>query len=245
MHVFLFWQFTNGIYYKLDKNKGDCGKAIGNAFEEYVGRLLKKTLTNESIYHLREFIYGGKKKNYKTSDWILWDNSEVMLVECKMKRPTLPTYTMLAEEEHLVKDLNDLAHAIRQLYTQYLKIVTGEVERLHHLASKRFNLVVLTSENWWLNRNLDLYERLKKQLIVKFKEKNMDPSLIQQIPFVILSSSEFEMDIQLIDKFGIKFYFDHYRNGSLKENTKGFKYSDPFDSDYIKELIEPVRNLNR
>jgi len=73
---------SNGIYYDLiPLNQGRFGAVLGDAFEKYVGLILKGLPGVPQMFPETRYMYGRDEK--VTCDWIILDKSTAVLIECK------------------------------------------------------------------------------------------------------------------------------------------------------------------
>lgn len=101
---YLIDQFTVHIYNVAEIYKGNQG--YGKAFESYIGKVLNETVKqNQStgISVLPEQLYN--KRQEKTSDWIVFDDENIVFIECKAKRLTAMSKIDMEIDYQFVKDV--------------------------------------------------------------------------------------------------------------------------------------------
>lgn len=238
--LFIFWQVTGGIYYYIDKDKEpNFANAFGTSFQNYIGEVLVKACTNENFNILEEKFYSDNKK--QTTDWIIEDNDAVVFIECKTKRMLLSSKAELNSDNGLEKDLANMADFIIQLYKGYIDYSNNEYPQIAFNANKKFIPIVVTLEEWFINFNHEILEKLKIMVLDKMKAKNLDTTLVDKHPYHIFSADDLERDIQLIDSLGIASYFEMASNHTLAEFAQTFKFRNIFDGEFEKIFLDPLR----
>ena len=80
----------DGLYYRLDiPNSGDpdVNKEFSENMENYLGLIFEHFLNGSKVQCRQEITYdAGKRKTQRTSDWILWDDTYICFMDCKIKR---------------------------------------------------------------------------------------------------------------------------------------------------------------
>jgi len=182
-------QITKGVYYLLYKDR-DFDNAFGNSFERYVGDILEASNTNAfELYSQEVDPTQGKRR----CDWIIDQESSFTMVECKTKRMAIGGYTIIDDDEALLEQLDKLADAVVQTYEGYL-VYRGqgyEPSVYPHGNTKDGSICVVTLENWYLYGNVATY--LDEIVIRKLLEKDINLSMIEEVPYEVMGSSTFEM----------------------------------------------------
>lgn len=238
--IFMFWLITSGIYYPLVKDKSInklFGNALGKSFENYVGEVLKKSCSNHNFNIFPEEIYGKPEK--RTIDWILIDENSILFIECKTKRMTLNSKSSLEITESLEKDLKIMAEYVKQVYEQYLEYKANLYPTVKYDESKEFYPLVLTLEDWFININHALIDKLKLYVIDCFKQANFDLELLEKFPYQIRCASDFERDIQLINSLSIKDYFYKATNNLIQDIIPTFDFVNIYEGEYQKVFVDP------
>lgn len=241
MHLLLFWRLTGGIYYSIVGEKG-FENAFGKSFENYTGEILKKALSPKFKIYPEE-TYGKPEK--KTCDWIITDNDAVLFIECKTKRMTIKSKTQLDIKAGLENDIKKMADFVVQIYRSYLDFEKGFYPNLAHDKEKDFIPLILTLENWYISLNPKVMDILHKKIEAKFDAFGMDKNLLTTFPYNIKSSEEFESDIQLIEKLGLKEYFDLLEKNEIQKKTKDFEFDFLFGNEFKTTFIEPIQKYKK
>lgn len=152
--TFLFWKLTGGIYYDLIKEK-NFDNTYGKAFENYINEVLEKTnLRNLQIYRDEEYSsQPGILK--KTVDFIIGYEKEILFIECKAKRLSTDSQTLIDINEKVDKDYSILAKGIFQLY----KTLDDYLNNLYPDCKYKNQLIyplVLTLEDWFISGHSDI-----------------------------------------------------------------------------------------
>jgi len=141
----------------------------------------------------------------------------------------------------LESDLKKMASFIFQLYKTYIDYSKDKYPQLAFDSSKKFIPLVVTLENWYINLNPSILKILRDFVIENLKANNIDVALIDKFPYHIRSSEDFEKDIQLINSLGILGYFDKVIKNEIYAYIKNFSYRNPFDGEFEKIFLEPLR----
>ncbi|MDP5202383.1 hypothetical protein [Flavobacterium sp. DG2-3] len=235
--LLIFWQFTSGLYYSI-VNEKNFQNAFGNAFEKYIGEVLSKAVTRTDIYILPEAQYG---KGKKTTDWILADNNTIVFFECKSKRMTMASKTEADIQVSLVNDIRHMAKFVVQVYKTYIDFKNGLYPHISYEATQRFIPIVLTLENWFININPRIMQMLNNFVLEIFDLENIDKTLLDKFPYQIISTDDFENHIQLINHFGLTYYFDKRTKNELVELTQNFKFDIVFGDEFESTFLEPLK----
>lgn len=242
IQLMLFWQIPNLIYYSI-LNETGFENAFGESFENYVGEVLNKCCSNPSLKIIPEEKYGKEEK--RTTDWILFDEKAILFIECKTKRMTMISKGELDIniKKGLVSDIQKMAQFITQLYKTYLDYVDNKYPTIKYDSSKKFIPLVLTLENWFINLNPTIMKILHKYVIAEFEKSALNQNLLNEFPYHIRSSDDFEKDIQIINEIGVFEYFDKISKFEIHDNIEKFKYKDVFEDEFHEMLIKPLEAL--
>jgi len=262
MPTLLFWQITDGIYYKIleeikkikdgKKQKeilGNFGNSLGKQFQNYVGEVLEKSIQNESLKFFKEQEYKEGKNRKDTVDWIVIDNNAILFIECKAKRMNLPAKIELNDDSFIKTELDKMADFIKQIYKSIDDYKNNKYPNIKYDKSRKIFPVILTLEHWYLFGDKFLNE-LDAILKNKIKENNLDEKYLEIYPYSICSIEEFEKMTQIIDKIGVSNFmskkfdqdrrlwaFQSFMNSDFNEEYKKTKVL--FDDDY-KKIFEEV-----
>lgn len=235
--IFIYWQITSGIYYFIFK-ENNFDNAFGNSFQNYVGEVLKKSCTNPKLKIFPEEKYGKPEKG--TADWIVEDETSIMFIECKTKRMRLDSKSELEVKDNLEKDLKKMADFIGQLYKTYIDYKANLYPTVKFDEKKDFYPLVLTLEDWFLNINHILLDKLKEFVIDYFNKNNLDKTLLEKFPYHIRCASEFEKHIQLINGLGIKEYFHKTINNLIQDYIPTFDFINIYEGEFQRVFIDPI-----
>lgn len=114
------------------------------------------------------------------------------MVECKIKRPNLQSYTSVLDSKPLDGQLDILSDAVIQAYEAYNNYRYNKFKspQYHYDGSKKASICVVTMEDWYIIGNIRL--RLEELVKEKMRKKKIDESLLEGVPFIVMSISEFE-----------------------------------------------------
>lgn len=235
--LFIYWQITSGIYYFIYSEK-NFDNAFGTSFQNYVGEVLKKSCDNPKMTIFPEEKYCKPEK--ATADWIITDDTSILFIECKTKRMRLDSKSELEVKDNLEKDLKKMADFIGQLYKTYLDYSKNLYPTIKYDPTKDFYPLVLTLEDWHVNINHILIEKLKEFVIDYLTKNNIDLTLLEKFPYHIRCASEFEKHIQLINNLGIKEYFYKTNNNLIQDYIPTFKFKYIYEGEFQRIFIDPL-----
>jgi hypothetical protein len=240
LHLLLFWQITNGLYYQIVKESG-FNEAFGEAFENYIGEVIDDIIEDKEIILHKDFIYGKEEK--RTSDWIMIDKESIVFIECKSKRMTISSKSELDVKKGLESDIDKMASFVTQIYKTFIDYKNNKYVPIDFDENLTLVPIIVTLEPWFINYNLRIPEMVKTKVKEKFKELEMDIKLIENYPYHIFSSEEFESEVQIISDIGGKQYSDLYRNEDIREFKSQFEYKKLFAGQYEKIFVEPLKGM--
>lgn len=247
--TFLFWRLTGGIYFDLIKEK-NFDNTYGKAFENYINEVLEKTnLRNLQIYRDEEYsLQKGALK--KTVDFIIGDEKEILFIECKAKRLSIDSQTLIDINEKVDKDYSILANGIFNLY----KTLDDYLNNLYPKCKYNNQLIyplVLTLEDWFISGHSDIGvdSLIGRKIIDLFKSSGLSLDLLEKYPYSIMCVEEFESAIQAMQQSSFKSFiepklkdkekstwpFSSYVENYCKEYSISIK--DLFDNSYIKNIL--------
>ena len=197
----LFWRITSGMYYEICKEDG-FAHAFGEAFQEYVGEVLKRgtTLERTNIHPESEYQVGKDRK--RTVDWIMDQDDASLFIEVKTKRLVVKGKSEIGQQETLSLELDKLARIVVQLYKTILDYKEGHYPDYPFFRERVIFPIVVTLEEWFL-----IGSRLRKELDSKvsdyMNQERISITYLQDMPYTVCSVREIEMAVQVMDKAGI------------------------------------------
>lgn len=240
----LLRRFSTGLYYDLVKIPG-FGNAFGTAFEAYVGEVLAVAYQDEPATVLQEAPYLVGRDTHHGPDWIVCDAGGNLAIECKTKR--LTQAARQAGDVALRAEVNKIAEAVVQNYKNIREAQQG-------LSSWKPNShpiipLVITFEDWFFLGPL-LHELLEQGVRSQLLDAGLDVSLIETMPYAVMSCREFELCIGAVREGGIAKFFQGKRKGEylqwmwpeyLNHEYKGMKpinFQKAFEADWRKIIPE-------
>jgi len=187
-----------GIYYDLVKTSG-FDKAFGEAFQTYVGDILKVACPASRFQIRAERPYRVGRDDKHGVDWVLSDKTAHLFIECKTKRLTLGAKTR-SNALALEKDVSTLADAVVQNYRNIQDCLDGKAG---WVADERpsFSLILLMED--WFIISPKVSEILNAKIARLLAAAGLPSDMPQRIPCVIASANEFEIACQVIAQTGI------------------------------------------
>jgi len=234
-HTMLINAFTIGLFYRIVGKPG-FDKAIGISFENYVGALMNEILNLSHFSIIKEFQY--KKKQKKTSDWIILEDDCIAFIECKAKRMTHRAKADIHSSESIDSDIEILANSILQIYKTYSDYVENQYDQLPFRQELKFVPILLTMEEWYISGNIDIENNLNRILLEKSNQMNNITEIVKKNPYIIMSISKFESDIQIINEIGIDAFVKKRFTIEIESIRKDIKWVRPFHGEYINTFIK-------
>lgn len=228
----LIWRITDGLYYDIYHLLG-FSAAWGEAFDCYIGDVLKAALLPSSIFSIRkpQPYKIAKGKTHHGTDWLISDTTGHVFVECKTKRLTLDA-KLSSENSCLEEDIKTLA----QCFVQNYKNINDAFNSLPDDAFQANGLpvfcVVVTLENWRLDLP-KLKDKLDSLINQGVSLEKMPPSIIKDYPYMLLSTQQFERHFQDVARHGI---FDSFMPD---KNISRGSYQ-PLFPDALAELMPDI-----
>ncbi|MDR6672839.1 hypothetical protein [Xanthomonas sp. 1678] len=188
-----------GLFYDLYGASG-FAQAYGDAFEDLVGDCFSHLAGQTKAYRPTPYTAGGAERH--GSDWVLYDVTTTVFVECKTMR--MPVAAQLAASPgDLESGLRRLAQAVVQNYRNILDVVAG------HTVVKRTNgsiySLIVTLEEWTIF-SPKAFEALANLVEQELVERGMDLSLPYRYPFSIIGCAALPQMVDSISKHGLSIF---------------------------------------
>ncbi|MCP3792287.1 hypothetical protein [Pseudomonas sp. N2-11] len=202
---FMLLRISEGLFFDLLRIKG-FENPYGAAFERYVGEISLELSDSKSISVKRGEEYFVKKNKKNGVDWYVFDDSAVALIECKAKGMKLGARYQL-QEDALVEEVDLLAKFVVQNYKNLADVRSGFTK--FEVGDRAIYPVVVTLSNWYLF-GPSIFERLESSVISLLDMAGLDRGVVEEYPYTIMSIEEYEVAVQLINKVGLKEFFDAF-----------------------------------
>lgn len=235
----------DGLYYRLDiPNSGipEINKEFSENLENYLGLIFDHFLKGSKISFIKEITYeSGKIKNQKTSDWIIWDKTDICFIDCKTKRISVKGKQSVVVDDEMIdrvvkekpfsssrkkkeiddiipegltKDLIALGIGVGKIFVSYDDYSAGKVGDFPYMEGKKFHAVIVTLEESFSN-SPGYKERIIKIARSYRAFKTGNDIIIDTDMVKILSVRNIEECACIIAKEGIGFYLDNNMDNSL------------------------------
>lgn len=219
-----------GLYFVLDIpncTDEDLTKEFSHNFETYVGNIFSYYFTNTSIHFMPEITYNiGKSKDLKTSDWILWNETHIVFLDCKLKRISIKGkgateikvdliddiinhnyFSRKQIKEHIeksipegiTKDLIDLGIGLGKIFVCYDTYKQNKIEKLKYKGDKIFCAILLTLEEGFCN-SLNYKEQIIRIAQAYRNYKGESNEIINPDEVKIFSIRDIENEIPILAK---------------------------------------------
>jgi hypothetical protein len=187
-----------GIFYDIVKSAG-FDNPFGNSFQAYVGEVINATCSPPRFSVLAEQpYYVGTQKKHGV-DWILSDSTGHLFIESKTKRLTVDA-KIRSDAVALDKDLVVMATAIVQHYANIRDALDGKTRWVPD--GLPVYPLVLTLEDWFIF-SPRVAEMLSEHVRRLLGDASIRNTVLDEMPYTIVSAHEFEITSQIIAQVGI------------------------------------------
>lgn len=216
-----------GIYYLLDLPNNKIRNEVSANFENYIGSLIEHYFSNSQIKYLKEQDYIVNKNEKKTSDWILWNKTDIAFIDCKLKAITTIGKSEVSLDYNLInkcikdnnfsrkyikeeieslpqsltRDIINFGIGIGKIFCCYYDYSCDRIQSLPFNNGLKFHAYLLSLED-----NLLENEDIKLQIVkianayYHFKTDGDTDFMAQQVS--IISAKMVEQDFPYISKTG-------------------------------------------
>lgn len=210
----------------------------------------------------------GKRKTQRTSDWILWDETDICFMDCKTKRISVKgkqavtvddetiervvrdkpfSSTRKKKEideaivEGLTKDLIALGIGVGKVFVSYDDYKAGNITDFPYMEGKSFHAVIVTLEES-LSNTPGYKDRIIKVAQSYRDAKSEHSELIDEKSVKILSVKNLEESACVIAKDGIGYYLENHMNNELmaQEYVKDKFLVDKCNEELINPFLEEL-----
>lgn len=191
--MYMLNRISSGVFYDV-VNADGFANSYGEAFERYVGEVIHKVMVGERYRVQSPPPYAAVKSKLKHGvDWIVSDGSGHIFIECKTKRMSLGAKN-LTDEAALGKDMEAIKQAVVQNYLNIIDAKNGLTTWVDDGAP--IYPLVITLEDWHLF-STHLTDWLYKSVVEELASKQVDPEIVDDLPYSIASASDFETLLQV------------------------------------------------
>lgn len=262
----------DGLYYRLDiPNSGNpnVNKELSENMENYLGLIFAHFLNGSKVKCRQEITYDvGKRKTQRTSDWILWDETDICFMDCKTKRISVKgkqavtvddetiervvrdkpfSSTRKKKEideaivEGLTKDLIAIGIGVGKVFVSHDDYKAGNITDFPYMEGKNFHAVIVTLEES-LSNTPGYKDRIIKVAQSYRDAKSEHSELIDEKSVKILSVKNLEECTCVIAKDGIGYYLKHHMNNELmtQEYVKDKFLVDKCNEELINPFLEEL-----
>jgi len=195
---YLIRRTQGGIFFDLINASG-FDNSFGESFQAYVGEVIKLVCRPPQFTALAEEEFHVGKKRMDGVDWILADNTAHLFIECKTKRLKLAA-KIRADTVALEEALATMATAIVQNYKNILLALNGKTKWVRD--NRPIYPIILTLEDWHIF-SPSVQDSLREHVEALLTKQNIPVQLIEQMPYSLMSASEFEVVTQVIAQTNI------------------------------------------
>lgn len=197
----LFWRITSAIYYDICL-EDDFGNFFGDSFQKYVGEVCSISDKEKKLKVYSEEVYKIGKNKKNTIDWIVEDKNSLLFIECKTKRIKKLAKEEILDEKPLIEELEKMSDFIFQTYKTIFDYKNDLYSNIRYDSKKQVFPIILTLEDWFAFGDYSI-DKINEILEKKFRESNIPSSYLIEMPYSIVSITEFEILMQLIQEIGI------------------------------------------
>lgn len=263
----------DGLYYRLDipnSSDPDVKKEFSENMENYLGIIFGHFLEGSQVKYQQEITYDvGKRGTQKTSDWILWDETDICFMDCKAKRISVKgkqavtvdddTINRVVRDkpfssakkkkdieeaipEGLTKDLIHLGIGLGKVFVSYDDYHVGNVTGFPYMEGKKFHAVIVTLEQSF--SNTPGY----KERIIKVAQSYRDAKSAYSKPIdgktvKMLYVKDLEECACIIAKEGLGFYLEHHmdRKSIAQKYVKDRFLMSKCEEELINPFLEEIK----
>lgn len=263
----------DGLYYRLDipnSDNPDVNKEFSENLENYLGLIFNHFLKESDVQFQQEITYDvGKRKTQRTSDWILWDESDICFMDCKTKRISVKgkqsvtvdddtiervvkdkpfssakkkTEIDAAIPEGITKDLINLGIGVGKIFVSYDDYRAGNIASFPYMGEKKFHAALVTLEESL--SNTPGYKDRIVQVAQSYRDAKSDlTEPIDEKLVKILSVKDLEECSCIIVNEGLGFYMEHNMDRTLlAQKYVNDKYLiDQCNNELINPFIEDLK----
>lgn len=202
----LFWRITAGLYYAL-VDSSLFTQSFGNSFQQYVGEAARRAVSGGSVVVLEAQEYGTKKATKESADWLIFDETAVLFLECKAKRVSWDAKAALEDLRPLHNDIDQLADAVVQVYRTIADYESGQYSGLRFDPGRKIYPVIVTLENWhifWPG----IGSRLHAAVVRKLEAGKFSAEVLARLPFSVWAVTDLESGMQIVKDVGVQRYME-------------------------------------
>lgn len=135
----------DGLYYRLDiPNSGDpdVNKGFSENMENYLGLIFEHFLNGSKVKCRQEITHdAGKRKTQRTSDWILWDDTDICFMDCKTKRISVKgKQAVTVDDEESLSNTPGYKDRIIKVAQSYREFKNGHTEPIDEKTVKMLSV---------------------------------------------------------------------------------------------------------
>ena len=272
--AFILLASFDHLYHILNEKDQETRTKFAVNFERYIGKIIESHFSNtgtKKIKYKTEIKYKFQKKEKKTSDWIIWDETDICFIECKIKKVTIIGQKannidvdlinrILNEKpfsnsnrkkisdlpEGLTKDIINYGIDLGKIFVCYDDYVENHIKEFLYMPGKRFHAFLLTLEQNFNNAYEIRNEIIKiAQCYRNYMAKNS--RIISDDEVIILSSRDIERQIPIIAEKGIAEYMNIREQGDLYKYEVNSEYlsnqcKKVLLDDLLKDINDMVKN---
>lgn len=216
--LLILFKLTSGIYYNLVNSNKKFGEKFGIAFENYVGDFCISQKLNDNFKLIKGEKYKIGKREKETVDWIIEEKSSLLFIECKTKRLKNIAKEGLEDEQPIKLEIKKMAEFVFQVYKSIKDFKENKYPRIKYNSQQEIFPIILTLEEWYLFGNFT-DEELFKEIENLFSQNDLPKDYLEEMPFTIISTRDFELLIPVIKEVGIR---EVFKEKLLNKETKSW-----------------------
>jgi hypothetical protein len=197
----LYWRFTGGLYYECISDERFPNE-FGDSFQSYVGEVIERACTATRVRGLgeQEYVVGRQRK--RSVDWIVFDESAALFLECKAKRLSFGAKVSLSDLAALEADIANMASFIVQTFRTIMDYSENRYPHFSFDEGRKIFPVVVTLENWRVFGPVML-NMLSEKVAQKLSDAEISTDLLQRMPYSVWAIEELEVGLQVMNEVAI------------------------------------------
>lgn len=254
--AYILFSALDNLYHILnERNDQGIRNVFAKNYENYIGHIFNHYFKNSSVKYQSEILYKCGKEEKSTSDWIIWDETDICFIDCKIKRMTISGQRansidkewinkvlsdkpfssskrkelFAGKKESLTRDIILFGIDLGKIFVCYDNYKNNQIDDFTYMPNKQFHACLLAFE-----QNFCKTYEIKKDIIriaQSYRDyHSKEKYSINDDEVMLISSRDMERDIPLIANNGIAKVMEWEHNGDI------YKYKE--DNTYLRNLCK-------
>ncbi len=240
-HIFL--ASTSSLLFDLTKKDNTIRQLVGkNILESYIKTLIYGSKVINKFNIVEEYEY---KKGFRTSDFIVYSDSNILFLEVKLFNQSLSTRQF--DEDSVEYNESKLADAITQVYRNINIYQNKEIKKVQLENLREFGIVLISSEYTFSKQKvyekslLDIKEKLNIDITMEELSSKVLIMDIESFEQILIHSADdiFEYLIDLFLDNPIVHLDVNYKE-KVRSDEKMLELYELFFDKYYRKLVDEI-----